>query len=229
MSKKIFVSYKHEDSNVYPINEEYNENGTARDYVDYLINFFKDEGDVIYKGEGDEDLSDFKDDTIKSRLKDKIHDSSITIVLVSENMKEPNEKESDQFIPWEISYSLKEITRDDRTSHTNAIIAVVLPNKHDSHEYYIKDNTCPHCHCITLNTSKLFQILRDNMFNIKEPTFNGCPHHNSNNKVYTGESSYIISVKWCDFINNKDKYLEKATEIRDNRKDYDITKEVKDE
>ena len=33
--------------------------------------------------------------------------------------------------------------------------------------------------------------------------------------VYKGNSSYIHSVKWKDFVNNKDSYLAKAEEIRD--------------
>ena len=44
--------------------------------------------------------------------------------------------------------------------------------------------------------------------------------------TYSNESSYIKSVKWADFISNKDYYLNKAIEIRDNRKSYKITKEI---
>ena len=225
MAKKIFVSYKHSDSNVASLNPTHS-GVTARAYVDKLIDLF--EGDEIYKGEGSEDLSEFKDETIEHRLKKKIHDSSVTVVLVSPGMKNPHEPENDQWIPWEIAYSLKEITRNDRTSTTNAVLAVVLPNAANSYSYYLEENACPFCHCRVLNTGILFQILMDNMFNIRQPEYHGCNRHGLGNRVYLGLSSYIHTVKWSDFIANKDKYLDLAIKIMNNRADYELVKEVGD-
>ena len=222
MARKIFVSYKHADDTVQPINGE----TAARAYVDELIELF--ENDEIYKGEGDEDLSDFKDETIESHLKNKIYDSSLTLVLISPNMKDPFQQESNQWIPWEVSYSLKEITRHGRTSRTNAMLAVVLPDRYSTYSYFLKDNICSYCRCRTLGTNSLFQILKDNMFNIKKPTDYTCPRRCSSTRLYTGRPSYIYSVKWGDFIKNKETYLQMAEEIREKIDDYNIVKTVKE-
>ena len=220
MARKIFVSYKHKDCNVYPINGGIT---TARDYVDELMKLF--EGDEIYKGERDEDLSRFKDETIRSHLRDKIYDSSVTLVLISPNMKDSSEPESDQWIPWEVSYSLKNIPRQERTSQTNAILAVVLPDLSSAYSYFLEENTCYLCHCRILHNGKLFQILGKNMFNLKQLTQNNCRNHLTT-PAYVGPSSYIYSVKWEDFIINKEKYLKMAEERRDKIDDYEIRKMV---
>lgn len=151
MGYKIFVSYKYRDENVkaLPGVEPYT---WCRDYVDYIENHIIGKTDDIYKGEdNNEDLSDKSEDYIWNHLKSKIYDSTITIVLISPNMKESGRWQRSQWIPWEISYSLRETTRSDRTSHSNAILTVVLPDKRGSYDYYNKDS--------------LFPILKDNIDN----------------------------------------------------------------
>ena len=150
MGRKIFVSYKYKDRDVQDL-PGVSGFTWVRDYVDYIADHLIESGNV-YKGEDNtEDLSDKSDDYIWEHLKDKIYDSSVTIVLISPNMRESHKWERSQWIPWEIAYSLRETRRNDYTSHSNAILAVILPNKLGSYSYYKRDN--------------LFSILRENINN----------------------------------------------------------------
>ena len=150
MGRKVFVSYKYKDNDVKALSGVTPPTWPC-DYVDYIKNNILDDDD-IYKGENsDEDISSWSEDDIWEHLKDKIYDSTITIVLISPNMKEHGKWQRSQWIPWEISYSVREITRNDRTSHSNSILAVILPNKNGSYDYYDKDG--------------LFPILKENIDN----------------------------------------------------------------
>jgi len=224
MGRKIFVSYKFKDDNVFPLTTSV-WGSTVRDYVNLLEEKI-DSSNHIYKGESDnEDLSDYSEDTIWEKLKDRIYDSSITIVMISKGMKEPYRSERSQWIPWEIAYSLRETTRNDRTSHTNAILAVVLPDTFGSYSYYITDNQCCSTKCRSLNTSFLFKILSSNMFNKKN-----IDEEKSNctigSNVYRGFPSYIYSVKWDDFISNIDTYLLFAEYTNKMSDDYNIKTKI---
>jgi len=232
MGKKIFVTYKYGDSNVRSLNRNPAvllsigalPTTTVRHYVDELQSILERD-DHINKGENDgEDLSHFKNDTIASKLRDKIYDSSITIVIISPAMKESYTPESDQWIPWEIAYSLKEHTRGDRTSRSNAILAVVLPDRQNSYEYFIQEKNCCQEGCRILQTDKLFQILSDNMFNSRKKLSMGCAYDLS---IYVGNHSYISTVKWSDFKANANHYLDTALFINQNIHEYDVVKVVK--
>ena len=229
MGRKVFVTYKYSDTQVMDL-DIYEANlwggsskvqTKARHYVDKLSEILEND-DHIYKGEDDgESLADFSDDHIASKLRDKIFDSTITIILVSKGMKSWG-AESEQWMPWEISYSLKEITRGDRTSSSNAVIAVVLPDQFNSYDYYITYDSV--CNCRSFNTPFLFEIIRCNMFNEKIPTTSAC---SNGSIVYHGDFSYIQSVKWEDFKNSHNTYLDKAVEIRDKKENYNITKNIR--
>lgn len=222
MGRKVFVSYKYSDVLVQRLSgTPFWENTTVRDYVDVLSETLEGD-DHIYKGEDDgESMATLSDAAIGSKLGDKIFDSSVTIVLVSKGMKEAYLPEKDQWIPWEVSYSLKEQSRQYQSSKTNGVIAVILPDELGSYSYYITYDGL--CDCRSLNTPFLFQILKDNMFNKKEQDKRLC----NGSWVHSGDCSYIQSVKWESFIKNPTRYIDKAIELRDKKYEYEIIKNIK--
>jgi hypothetical protein len=135
-------------------------------------------------------------------------------------MKENCKSEKDQWIPWEISYSLREQSRQYGNSKTNAVLAVVLPDENDNYEYFMENN--PDCNSTTYKTNRLLSILRENMLNLKNPKTRIC----NGSTIYSGYHSYIYSVRWDDFINNINQYIEVALMIWRNRNEYNITKSV---
>jgi hypothetical protein len=201
---------------------------TVRDYVD-KIEATLDSSDHIFKGESDgEDLSQLNEDTIWTKLKNRIYDSTLTLVMISKNMKDTWKTEKNQWIPREISYSLKEVSRVNSsgvavTSKTNAVLAIVVPDQNNSYSYYLEDKKCCTGGCKRYKNYSLFTILSSNMFNLNEPSPKIC---NDGLETYTGDYSYISVAKWDDFINEMDKYINKAYEIQNNIDIYDITKEV---
>lgn len=226
MGNKIFVSYKYADDQVR--NLEVGKNSTVRDYIDEFEKKL-DVSDNIYKGESDgEDLSNLSDETIWNKLKDRIYDSAITIVFISRNMKEKSKAERNQWIPWEVSYSLKETSRknkngDSITSHSNAMLAVVLPDIDNSYSYYLESKNCCTSKCTIHHTNKLFEVIRKNKFNKKEATKRIC---NNDDTIWTGTCSYIEAVRWSDFMNNYQKYVNSAIDRQNCIDDFEIYKEI---
>ncbi len=229
MGRKVFVSYKYADTLVANLNKKDFKfiNGRielvsratrVRDYVDELQT--KIGKDNINLGEKDgESLESFADSKIETELKKKIFQSSVTIVMISKGMKDPYLKENNQWIPWEASYSLREVTRNDRTCRMNGVLGIILPDENGTYEWYYTAN--PNCNSITHHTGQLFKILRDNMFNILKKEIREC----NGSIIYTNnEFSFIKTVKWIDFMNgdNCSYYIEKAIEIRDKSDEYDV-------
>src|SRR6201986_829041 len=106
MARYTFISYK------------YNEASDLRDKI------LKKLGDhaQYYQGETAEspNLTDTSTDNIMKNLKDMMFKTSVTIVVISPNIKQS------KWIDWEIGYTLKEITREDKTSRTNGIVGVIM-------------------------------------------------------------------------------------------------------
>ena len=234
MSRKVFVSYKYKDMSVMPLKAHHPLDylvpsfSLTREYVDFLADKIE-LSDHIYKGEeSNSDLSGFSDEYIEEKLKERISDSSVTIVLITPNMRVANKTDRDQWIPWEISYSLKEITREDRMSHTNALLGVVLPDANGSYNYCIYKRSCCSEQCTWHNTNWLFEIMRRNTFNRKSSCTGSTDIKtcdNQHERIYYGEFSYMPIVTWDRFIESPTKQIERVCDLRDNHIDeYDIQK-----
>ena len=228
MGHKIFVSYKYADSDVKQLTNSWYHD-TVRTYVDKLEEYISEVSEHIYKGETDgEDLSGLSDDTIWEKLKDRIYDSTLTIVMISKGMRQTYLPDREQWIPWEISYSLKEVSRKNIsgnmvTSSSNALLAIILPDTYGSYEYFTFRKTCCSNPCRSYKTNFLFEIMRKNMFNIKRPNKKDC---DDGSTVYYGDSSYMTTVKWEDFIKDPESYIDKAYDIQSKIERYDVYKEI---
>ncbi len=222
MGHKIFVSYKYADDQVANLANQ--ENSTVRNYVDALEDYF-DNSSHIYKGESSgEDLSMLEEETIWAKLRDRIFDSTMTIVFISPGMKVFWETEKNQWIPWEVSFSLRTTTRrkqngDTYTSNPNAMLAVVLPDQNGSYAYFLEKLQCCSSNCLLYHIENTFKIIRQNMFNRTAANTRVC---NNGSTIWQGECSYIGCVKWCDFISNTESYIDAAYARQKNIDDYNV-------
>ena len=209
-SRNIFVSYKYADTNVRALDGH--SPTKVRHYVNEIEKLL-DKEDHIYYGEHDgEDLSNMSEDQIWEELKDRIFPTSCTIVLISPNMKNLASYDKSQWIPWEICYSLRETQRGDKKSHRNALLAVVLPDKNGSYSYALESCTCCPTSCIIYHRDWMFTIIKENLFNRKNPNTSVC-HQQS--KIWHGEYSYIPMVKWDYFIGHVSSLIERAERIKE--------------
>lgn len=225
--KKIFISYKYADNAVRVLPGSMFES-TVRDYV----NIIQDEigqTEHIFKAEKDnEDLSYLEENTIWEKLKRRIYDSSVTIVMISPNMRNRFQLDKSQWIPWEVRYSLTEYSRLDqngnpRTSHSNALLGIVLPDRNGSYSYFINHHSCCPEKCIQYNTDFLFNILRQNMFNHKFLHPNTCLTGTS---LWPANASYFYCVEWDNFIGHMQAHITAACERQNNISSYDIEKNI---
>ena len=205
MGRKIFISYKYKDNSVQNLSPY--QVATARDYVDILQRKLERDGIHINKGEKDnESLAQFKDETIQTKLSDKIFDSSVTIVLLSPNMKEQWVAESEQWIPWEIAYSLKNKKRALSSSKRNAILLVALPDQYGSYAYIDRPGF-------------YFKIIQQNRNNLKYRYPASCLNNGCSD-------SYILECNWENFISNINGWINAAVEIKEHADQYIINTKI---
>lgn len=242
---KIFITYKYGDDQVYQgfldqkyWAEETNEQtgittketkATGRAYVNFLEEIIGKEN--VLKGEKqDESLKGKSEDQIWEVLKPRVHDSSVTLVVISPSMKVTTEPEQEQWMPNEIRYSLWEVSRGEKTSTSNALLGVILPDITGGYGYIYEKNNCQHCgHIKVLNkkdNTYLFNILKGNIFNRNNDNGNACQGIYCGSSIYDGDHSYLHLVTLEEFIKDgkHQEHIDKVLEIKENKDQYDIEK-----
>jgi len=185
MARKTFISYKYSE---------------AQGLRDRIIDALGDDA-TYYMGETSDspDLTDLKTETIKQKLRDMIYPTSVTILIVSPNMK------LSDWIDWEIRYSLRLTTRADRTSQRNGIVGVVMSV--GGYDWLLPKQTNPDGHVTTsTNDSYLHEIVRRNRFN-QTPTVYACERCRS---VSALAGHYISLIKEDEFLAEAGMYIEGA-------------------
>lgn len=186
MAHKTFISYK------------YSEAVTLRDRIIDAMG----EDAIYYNGENgfSPNKSDDSDDVIWNYLKDMIWPTSVTIVILSPNMKKSS------WIPDEIAYSLRKIKRGETTSKRNGIVAVIQ-KVGGSYDWLMKHGQ--NCHgtaTISYKNELLPEIITANHFNSEPPII-----HCDACKTYDSQmGSYISYVQEETFLADVNGFVEKA-------------------
>lgn len=202
MAHKTFISYKYSE---------------AQDLRDKIINALGKEADY-YKGETSDspDLTDTSTENIKKVLCDMMYDTSVTIVIISPHMKES------KWIDWEIEYCLKNITRKDRTSHTNGVVGVIM-KWNGGYDWFINHFYNYHgTPVVNYNNEYLYPIIYLNHFNSNPPQW-----HCGLCKSYDWlNGSYIEYVEEDAFLANPQLYINNAYDKSENDAEgYDLVKQ----
>lgn len=200
MAHKTFISYKWSE---------------AQDLRDDIITALGEDA-TYYKGETSEspDLTDTSTENIKKNLKDMMWGTSVTIVIISPNIKKS------KWIDWEIEYSLKEITRSDKTSRSNGIVGVVMKDN-GGYSWLRTKNIKKDGHfSINIDDSKLYSIIINNRGN-QNPKQYFCEECKTID-VLTG--SYIALVDEEEFLSDPQKYIDNAFDKSQNISGYTIEK-----
>lgn len=201
MAHKTFISYKYSE---------------ARVLRDNIIDTLGDDA-IYYKGETSDspDLTDTSTENIKEALKDMMYDTSVTIVIISPNIKSSN------WIDWEIEYSLKNITRKNRTSHTNGVVGVIMKYNGGYDWFKTTSSKSDGCTSSRYDEDKVYSIINNNRFN-QTPKVYSCDVCKTVDAL-TG--SYIAYVEEETFLANPQKYIDNAYDKSENDADgYDIVK-----
>ena len=192
MAHKTFISYKYSE---------------ARNLRDRIIKALGDDA-AYYQGETSDspDLTDTSTENIKKNLTDMMYGTSVTILIISPNMKDS------KWIDWEIEYCLKNTTRKDRTSHTNGVVGVIMKVNGNYDWFKYSTDKDDGCSVWNYRLEKVHNIIKNNRGN-QSPKKYSCPNCKCIDAL-TG--SYIAFVEEDTFIDNPQKYIDNAYDKSEN-------------
>ena len=201
MAHKTFISYKYSE---------------AQHSRDAILEALGDDA-VYYQGETADspNLTDDATSTIRSKLTDMMYGTSVTIVVLSPDIKQS------KWIDWEIEYCLKEISRNGRTSQTNGLVGVVQ-QVNGGYDWLvtttIKEDDC---RVRTIDDSRLYSIISENRFNLRNKSY-ACPHCKSYDSL---AASYMSIVDEGVFLQDPQRYIDNAFYKAENSDDFDLVKQ----
>lgn len=197
MAKNVFISFRYSDGNR---------------YKEYLSGLFDKHNDTVDYSEN-EDRSQMSDATIKHYLYEKLRRSSVTIILLTPFAVNHNRSWMGDYDDWmydEIRYSLE----DRAGNRTNGLVAVYTPEAAD---LLVKKQASG-----TTIVKDVNNLFRRNMMNVK-PQYKKHP----NPRIYDQDyDSYCSLISWSEFISHIGKYIDIASQKRDNIYKYEITKRL---
>jgi hypothetical protein len=202
MARETFIAYKYSE---------------ATDLRDKIIKKLGDDASY-YQGETADspDLTDTSTENIKESLKDMIFGTSVTIAIISPNLKKS------RWVDWEIEYSLKEYKRGNTTSRTNGIVGVVM-KVNGTYDWLISSSqNADGCSSRTIENSLLYDIIKNNRFNLNTDDKYTCQTCKTFDQL---KGSYISLVEEDRFLGNPQHFIENAYDKSKSINDFNLTKQ----
>jgi len=206
MARNVFISFRFSDGNDYKkiLSKELDKCSYTNDYSE------------------DKDRSNMSDESIKRYLYEKLRKSSITIVILTPQAINHQKKDGkyDDWMYDEIRYSLE----DREGNASNALIALYVPESKNQIMFEKECGNSIYCgHECKINSINNFDNLcRRNMMNVKnEYKKNRCAGIYDHNY-----DSFCSLISFDEFISNIKKYIDIASEKRENIHKYEITKDL---
>lgn len=195
MGHKCYISFKTEDAYYKSEIQKMKEAGKL-DYIDKSLN--------------DPIESEDPDYIMRKIREDYLSDSTVTIFLIGTHSMETLGQEEQQYIKRELQASLYNGENNSRSG----ILGVVLPDMYDV--VYKGSYTCSTCgnthNWVSINDNTVIKEFSSNYY--IEP-HNGCG--------WSEDQRFCVLVKWGDFVNNPETYINKAYDKRSS----DIASKVK--